>query len=177
MPITTRPARMADRQSVKARWNEARQRADSGLKNARMADDEFVGRMAGGLDVMTRVAVDDQGSVVSFACWLRTVWTSDLVAIPAETGEQYYELLHAFAASALASGHSVCRAVVDNRTDTRESGWARQLKCIRYEPIGFEPVAVGVDPSTRVPTIFIASADPAELRKEALQKLQEVRRA
>ena len=96
---------------------------------------------------------------VGFGFW-RGPW---LNAFAADGPEAYYRLMLAYVDDNLAAGRTALVATI-GASVTTEYGWLTALSAVTLTPVGFEPIAIGQSPSSRVPTVLEVSADAATLR-------------
>jgi hypothetical protein len=162
----------ADCAAVADFWNAKTSDQNSCWSGATTVDADRIAAMLANSNFVWNVVRDDAATLVGFVTW----WTVEssvnvnLFALASSTDEAYYRLILALAQWGLAGGKEQLSATVSAAITPERTLW-NDLGVVVWEPIGFEPLADGQDPSQRVPTTLRGNCDLASLESAVTAKL------
>ncbi|MBI3837676.1 MAG: hypothetical protein HY288_07055 [Planctomycetia bacterium] len=162
----------ADCAAVADLWNAKTQDENSCWSGTASVDADRIAEILANSNFVWNVARDDAAALVGFAAWWSTATSSNvnLFALASSTDESYYRLISALAQWGLTGGKEILNATVSAVTTPERLLW-NDLGVVVWEPIGFEPLAEGQDPSQRVPTTLHGSCALASLASAVTVKL------
>jgi hypothetical protein len=137
-------------------WNAKRQDAASCWAQAQSVDETYVAQLMLAGFAFALALVD--GVPAGFGLWHGSGEPARLVALAADDDEVYYRLMDAFCDWGLASDATSAVSEI-SAAETTERGWVDALGVIELAPIGFAPLALGQDPSQRVPVLLRATCN------------------